>query len=89
MGSKPKDVEMLQEVSDSETSANEGPTKRAAPTTRHRDTKAKASVPPPQVSPTKKVAATPIATAKNPRKRKKEPVIGGDGKAPKRRKKDE
>ena len=81
-GSKLKDVEMLQEVSDSETSAKERPTKKAALPTGEVDL-------PPPVSPAKKTIATPIATVKNLRKRKKEPVIGGDGKAPKRRKKDE
>jgi hypothetical protein len=35
------------------------------------------------------MTATPIATAKNPRKRKKEPVIGGDGRAPKKRRRNE
>jgi len=65
-GSKPKDVEMLQEASDSETSANERPTKRAVPTAGYRDTKA----PPQPVSPAKKMAATPIATVRISRKRK-------------------
>jgi len=85
-GSKPKDVEMLQEVSDSE-SANEGPTKKSAPTTRHRHEGA--DVPPPPVSPAKTIITTPNTTVKNLRKRKNEPVIGGDGKAPKRRKRGE
>lgn len=87
MGSKPKDVELLQEVSDSEASAHEGPIKRAAPTTGRRGTRAGAPSSP--VSRAKKKAATPTAIVRNPRKRKKEPVIGGDGKVPKRRKIDE
>lgn len=86
--SKPKGVEILQEVSDSETSLNEGPTTRAAPPTgRRRGTRA--DIPRPSVSPAKKMAAAPVAAVKNLRKRKIEPVVGGDGKVSKRRRRDE
>ena len=66
-------------MSDSETSADEGPTKRAA-----------LNVPPP-TSPAKRVTATPTVPVpvKNPRKRKIEPVVGGAGKAPKKRRRNE
>ena len=85
-GSRPKDVEMLQEVSDSESGENEGPTKKAAPTIGDGDIEA--DVPPHPVSPAAMITTTPIATVRNLRKRKKEPVIGGDGRAPKKRRKD-
>jgi hypothetical protein len=85
-GSKPKDIEMLQEVSDSETGMDEGPIKKPALT---KGGDMEVDVPPPSVSPAKKISASPVATVRNLRKRKKEPVIGGDGKAPKKRKKDE
>lgn len=86
-GFKPKDVEMLQEVSDSESGANEGLTKEGPPTTGVGDIDT--YVPPHPVSPAAVITATPITTVKFSRKRKKESVIGGDGKAPKKRRKGE
>jgi hypothetical protein len=86
-GSKLKEIEMLQEVSDSETGMNERPTKKAARTKGNANMEVDTVLAP--VSPAKTMAPTQIATAKNPRKRKKEPVIGGDGKAPKRRRRGE
>jgi hypothetical protein len=86
LGSKPKDFEPLEEVSDSETDADEGLARKTAPTTgstRRRGMEVGVS---PPVSPAKKRTVTPVATVKILRKRKQEPVIGEEGKAPKRRK---
>jgi hypothetical protein len=83
---EPKDFEPLEEVSDSETDKDQGRTKRATTTTaRRRDMGVDVT---PLTSPAKGMTTTPIAAVKNLRKRKKEPVIGGDGKAPKKRKRD-